>query len=181
MWCCMRCYVWCICGVTCASGDGDGLTNPPVTRDVTRGVTCGVTCASGDGDGLTNPPVPRVVTCGVICGVTCASGDGDGLTNPPVPRVVTRGVMCGVTCAPGDGDGLPAGVAATGTHHEPSNSTPMAVNSVPLAPPHVRTMGVHRTCGAWPPNDVKENTHPKNTLLFCTIRCTSSDCTGLAS
>ena len=35
-----------------------------------------------------------------------------------------------------------------GTHPEPFNSTPMAANPISSGSPHVRPMGVHRTCGA---------------------------------
>ena len=50
-----------------------------------------------------------------------------------------------------------------GTHRQPFNSTPMAVNSISLGSPHVRPMG--RTCAG--PNEIKKNTHPKNiTTLF---------------
>ena len=50
-----------------------------------------------------------------------------------------------------------------GTRPEPFNSTPMGANSIPSGPPHVRCtpMGVHRACGAWPPDEIKKNTHPK--------------------
>ena len=42
---------------------------------------------------------------------------------------------------------------------------PMGVNSISFGSPHVRYMGVHRTCGG--PNEFKKNTHPKNmTALF---------------
>jgi len=37
---------------------------------------------------------------------------------------------------------------ALGTRHKPFNSTPMGVNSISSGSPHVRPMGVHRTCGA---------------------------------
>ena len=52
---------------------------------------------------------------------------------------------------------------APGTRHEPFNSTPMAVNSIPSGSPHVRPMG--RTCVG--PNETKKNTHSKKfTALF---------------
>ena len=52
-----------------------------------------------------------------------------------------------------------------GTSREPFNSTPMAVNSISSGSPHVRRMGVHRTCGE--PEEVKKNTHPEYfTALF---------------
>ena len=48
---------------------------------------------------------------------------------------------------------------------EPFNSTPMAVNSSSSGSPHVRPMGVRRTCGE--PGEIKKNTHPKTfTALF---------------
>ena len=54
---------------------------------------------------------------------------------------------------------------APGTRHEPFNYTHMGVNSIPSGSPHVRPMGVHRTCGG--PNEIKKNTHPKIfTALF---------------
>ena len=54
---------------------------------------------------------------------------------------------------------------ARGTRPEPFNSTPMAGNSVSSGPPHVRPMGVHRTCGE--PDEIKKNTHSKNiTAVF---------------
>ena len=46
-----------------------------------------------------------------------------------------------------------------GTPPEPFNVTPMGVNSIPSGSPHVRPMGVHRTCGE--PDEIKKNTHPK--------------------
>ena len=45
-----------------------------------------------------------------------------------------------------------------GTRREPFNSTPMAVNPISSGSPHVRPIGVHRTCGE--PDEIKENTHP---------------------
>ena len=42
---------------------------------------------------------------------------------------------------------------APGTRREPFTSTPMGVNSIPFGSPHVRLMGVHRTCGE--PNEIK--------------------------
>ena len=52
-----------------------------------------------------------------------------------------------------------------GLQREPFNFTPMAVNSVSSGSPHVRPMGVHRTCGE--PDEIKKNTHPKHfTALF---------------
>ena len=48
---------------------------------------------------------------------------------------------------------------------EPFNFTPMGVNSISPGSPHVRPMGVHRTCGE--PDEIKKNTHPENfTALF---------------
>ena len=49
------------------------------------------------------------------------------------------------------------------TRREPFNSTPMAVNPIPFGSPHARTTG--RTCGE--PNEIKRNTHPKNTTALC--------------
>jgi len=47
----------------------------------------------------------------------------------------------------------------------PFNSTPMGFNSSSFGSEHVRPKG--RTCGAWPPNEIKKNTHPENiTALF---------------
>ena len=51
------------------------------------------------------------------------------------------------------------------------NSTPMGVNSISISfgSPHVRCtpMWALSTCGAWPPNEIKKNTHPENvTALF---------------
>ena len=41
----------------------------------------------------------------------------------------------------------------------------MGVNPISSGSPHVRPMGVHRTCGE--PDEIKKNTHPKNfTALF---------------
>ena len=41
----------------------------------------------------------------------------------------------------------------------------MAVNPFSSGPPHVRPIGMHRTCGE--PDETKKNTHPKNiTALF---------------
>ena len=41
----------------------------------------------------------------------------------------------------------------------------MGVNPISLGSPHVRPVGVHRTCGE--PNEIKVNTHPTNiTALF---------------
>ena len=37
---------------------------------------------------------------------------------------------------------------------------PWGVNPIPPSSPHVRPMGVHRTCGE--PDEIKKNTHPKN-------------------
>ena len=52
-----------------------------------------------------------------------------------------------------------------GTRPEPFNSTPTGVNSIPSGSPHVRPMGVHRTCGE--PDEIKKSTHPKYfTALF---------------
>ena len=51
---------------------------------------------------------------------------------------------------------------ADGTPREPFNYTPMGVNSILSSSPHVRPTG--RTCGE--PNEIKKNTHPKNTTLF---------------
>ena len=39
-------------------------------------------------------------------------------------------------------------------------------DSVWLSAPHVRIMGVHRTCGAGEPNETKKNTHPENTTAL---------------
>ena len=46
------------------------------------------------------------------------------------------------------------------THHEPFNFNPMVVNPISSGSPHVRPMGVHRTCGE--PDELKRNTHPEN-------------------
>ena len=55
--------------------------------------------------------------------------------------------------------------AERGTRHEPFNSTPMGVNPISPGSPHVRPVGVHRTCGE--PDEIKKNTHPKYfTALF---------------
>ena len=43
------------------------------------------------------------------------------------------------------------------------------VNSIPSGSPHVLRahMWALSTCGAWPPNEIKRDTHPKNiTALF---------------
>jgi hypothetical protein len=45
------------------------------------------------------------------------------------------------------------------TRREPFNSTPMGVNPIPFGSPHVRPMGVRRTCGE--PNEIKKNAHSK--------------------
>ena len=52
-----------------------------------------------------------------------------------------------------------------GTRREPFNSTPMAVNPISPGSPHVRPMGVHRTCGE--PDEIKKNTHPKKFTALC--------------
>ena len=53
------------------------------------------------------------------------------------------------------------------TRREPHNVAPMGVNSISPGSPHVRPMGVHRTCGARPPGEIKKKTHPKNmTALY---------------
>ena len=52
------------------------------------------------------------------------------------------------------------------TRPEPFNFTPMGVDSLSSGPPHVRPMGVHRTCGE--PDEIKKNTHPKN--MFALFR-----------
>ena len=49
---------------------------------------------------------------------------------------------------------------------EPFNSTPMGVSPISSGSPHVRPMGVHRTCGE--PGEIKKHTHPKYiTALLC--------------
>ena len=40
----------------------------------------------------------------------------------------------------------------------------IGVNSIPFGSPHVRPMGVHRTCGE--PNETRKNAHPKNIPTF---------------
>ena len=60
---------------------------------------------------------------------------------------------------------LPPRMMGGGTLREPFNFTPMGVNPISPGSPHVRPMGVHRTCGG--PDEIKKNTHPKNiTALF---------------
>ena len=44
----------------------------------------------------------------------------------------------------------------------------MAVNPISSGPPHVRPMGVHRTCGE--PDEIKKNAHPKNITALFVIR-----------
>ena len=44
---------------------------------------------------------------------------------------------------------------------EPFNATPMGVRSISFGSPHVRPMWALNTCGAWPPDEIKKNTHPK--------------------
>ena len=61
--------------------------------------------------------------------------------------------------------GFRVATLTTGPRPEPFNSTPMAVNPISSGSPHVRPMGVHRTCGE--PDEIKKNTHPKKiTALF---------------
>ena len=55
-------------------------------------------------------------------------------------------------------DDAPATLSCT--RHEPFNSTPMGVNPISSGSPHVRPMGVHRTCGV--PDEIKKSTHPKD-------------------
>ena len=43
------------------------------------------------------------------------------------------------------------------------DSTPVGVNLISSRPPHVRPMGVHRTCGE--PDEIKKNTPPKNIIV----------------
>ena len=52
-----------------------------------------------------------------------------------------------------------------GTRREPFNFTPMGVNSISFGSPHVRRMGVHRTCGE--PDEIKKNTHPNDVTGLC--------------
>ena len=57
------------------------------------------------------------------------------------------------------------GLFPNGTRREPFNYTPMGVNPISSGSPHVRPMGVHRTCGE-PNDEIKKNTHPKNTTAL---------------
>ena len=72
-----------------------------------------------------------------------------------------------------------------GTCHGPFNSAPMGVNSISCCPPHVRPMGLHRTCGE--PGETKKDTctHPEyvTSLARAQVRrmlrsCGSSRSTG---
>ena len=85
------------------------------------------------------------------------------------------GLVCPLCCRPAllirkarrqPGD---AGGRRQRTRPEPFNFTPVGVNPISPGSPHVRPMGVHRTCGE--PDEIKKNTHPKNvTALFRVIR-----------
>ena len=63
------------------------------------------------------------------------------------------------------------GTTGAGMRREPFNSTPMGVNSISSGSPHVRPMGVHRTCGE--PDEIKKHTHTRNTLPLLSA-CRSS-------
>ena len=62
-----------------------------------------------------------------------------------------------------------------GTRPEPFNSTPMGVNSISSGSPHVRPMGVHRTCGE--PDEIKKNTHPEYITALYRDQASSSSST----
>ena len=69
--------------------------------------------------------------------------------------------------------GMFAGLAAHCTRWEPLSTTPMGVNPVPSGSPHVHVRPMGRTCGAWPPNEIKEHQgkYPPEKLLHRTFPC----------
>ena len=70
-----------------------------------------------------------------------------------------------LVCRQGDDPELRHQHRQGGKLPEPCNSTPMAVNPISPGSPHVRPMGVHRTCGE--ADEIKKNTHPENvTALY---------------
>ena len=56
-----------------------------------------------------------------------------------------------------------ANALVQGTRGEPFNSTPMAVNPISSGSPHVRPMGVHRTCGE--PDEFESRKIPTRNIL----------------
>ena len=54
-----------------------------------------------------------------------------------------------------------------GTRPEPFNFTPMGVNSISFGSPHVRRMGVHRTCGRRNQEKYHKKPHPNNVTGLC--------------